>query len=49
VETAAGKQLFKIVVDPASDTLNDLFAAIKSTEGVKIMQYKSAAKTKGSN
>lgn len=38
----SGKQNFKVVIDPASDTINDLFVAIKNTEGVKILRYKSA-------
>ncbi len=37
-----GKQLYRIVIDPSSDTMNDLFTALKNTEGVKIMRYKSA-------
>src|ERR1700733_1807361 len=41
-----GKQIYKIVIDPASDTTNDLFAAIKNTDGVRIMRYKSAVDQK---
>jgi ABC-2 type transport system permease protein len=37
-----GMQSYKIVIDPASDTMNDLFNAIKNTEAVKIMRYQSA-------
>ncbi len=36
-----GRQSYKIVINPASDTTNDLFLAIKNTEGVKIMKYKT--------
>ena len=36
-----GIQAYKIVIDPASDTANDLFNAIKNTPGVKIMKFKS--------
>ena len=39
----SGRQNFKVVIDPASDTINDLFVAIKNTEGVKITRYNSAA------
>jgi len=37
-----GRQSYKIVIDPSSDTMNDLFTALKNTEGVKIMRYRSA-------
>lgn len=39
---SGGRETFRIVIDPRSDTMNDLFAAIKNTEGVKIMHYKTA-------
>lgn len=38
-----GRQSYRIVINPSSDTMNDLFAAIKNTEGVRIMKYKSEA------
>jgi ABC-2 type transport system permease protein len=41
-----GRQNYKIVIDPASDTMNDLFRAVKNTDGVKIMKYKTAAEQK---
>ncbi len=41
-----GKPSYKIVIDPASDTMNDLFTAIRNTEGVKIMKYKSPQEQK---
>ncbi len=41
-----GRQTYKIVIDPVSDTLNDLFNAIKNTEGVKIITYKTAEEQK---
>ena len=37
-----GKQSFRIVVDKAADTSNDLYTAIKNTEGINIVQYTSA-------
>ncbi len=37
-----GRQSFKIIIDPASDTTNDLFVAIRNTKGVEILKYKSA-------
>ncbi|MEO7523316.1 MAG: ABC transporter permease, partial [Ferruginibacter sp.] len=36
-----GRSSYKIVIDPASDTANELFTALKNTEGVKILRYKS--------
>ena len=42
----SGKSTYKIVVDSASDTMNDLFSAIKNTEGVKIVSYGSPREMK---
>ncbi|MEO6538301.1 MAG: ABC transporter permease [Ferruginibacter sp.] len=37
-----GRQSFRIVVDAGADTSNELYTAIKNTEGINIVQYKSA-------
>lgn len=41
-----GRSNYRIVIDPSSDTLNDLYAAIKNTEGVKIISFKTADEQK---
>ena len=41
IGNSGGSQQFKIVIDPSSDTSNELFRAIKNTEGVKFISYKS--------
>ncbi|MEO6671427.1 MAG: ABC transporter permease [Ferruginibacter sp.] len=41
-----GKQSYKIVMDPSSDTINDLYTALKNTEGVRILKYKTASEQK---
>lgn len=41
-----GKPTYKIVIDPFSDTTNELYSAIKQTDGVNILTYKSPAELK---
>src|SRR4051812_44468106 len=43
---SGGKPSYKVVIDPASDTTNDLFTALKNTEGFKILRYKTAQEQK---
>ena len=46
IGNGAGRQSYKIVIDPASDTTNDLYKAIKSAEAVKILRYASLSDQK---
>ena len=39
IGNGGGAQTHRIIVDPNSDTLNDLFIALKNTPGVKIQRY----------
>lgn len=41
VGNSGGRQSYKIVVENASDTSNELYTAIKNTEGIKIIKYNS--------
>ncbi|MFT3911243.1 MAG: ABC transporter permease [Ferruginibacter sp.] len=41
-----GRESYKVVMDPASDTMNDLFTALKNTQGFKILRYKTAQEQK---
>ena len=40
IGNSGGKQSFRVVLEPGSDTTNHLYQALKATEGLRFMQYK---------
>ena len=42
IGSGGGKPTYRIVIDPHADTLNEFYTALKNTETVKILSYKTS-------